>query len=68
MTDNHWTRRQLLHTVPGLGLSFLLPGLELSAASKRGPERPKSLITVWLGGGASQLETWDPHAGSKIGD
>ena len=67
MTHNHWTRRGLLHTIPGLALPFLLPRLDVKAAEKRGPERPKSLITVWLGGGASQLETWDPHAGTKIG-
>ncbi len=27
----------------------------------------KSLIMLWLQGGPSQLETFDPHAGSKIG-
>ena len=27
----------------------------------------KSLIVIWLGGGASQLETWDPHPDTKIG-
>lgn len=62
-----WNRRQFLHTIPGLGLSMLLPGLDLRAARKRGKERPKSLITVWLAGGPSQLETWDPHPGSPIG-
>jgi hypothetical protein len=25
------------------------------------------LITLWLSGGPSQLETWDPHPGTKIG-
>ena len=27
----------------------------------------RSLIVVWLGGGPSQLETWDPHPGRRIG-
>ena len=34
---------------------------------RRGAERPRSLITVWLSGGPSQLETWDPHPGTKTG-
>jgi hypothetical protein len=25
------------------------------------------LITLWMSGGPSQLETWDPHPGTKIG-
>jgi hypothetical protein len=50
-----------------LGLSFALPPLPARAAEMRGRERPKSLITLWLEGGPSQLETWDPHPGSKSG-
>ena len=61
------TRRDVLRFAAGLGVSFVLPGLELRAANRRGVERPKSLITLWLAGGASQLETWDPHPGNRIG-
>ncbi len=50
-----------------LGLSFAVPGLELRAAERRGAERAKSFLTIWLGGGPSQLETWDPHPGTNIG-
>lgn len=60
-------RRDLLKWATGLGLSFAVPGLDLQAASRRGEERPRSLITLWLNGGPSQLETWDPHPGTKIG-
>jgi hypothetical protein len=60
-------RRDALRIAAGLGLSFALPGLDLRAASSRGSERPKSLITLWMGGGPSQLETFDPHPGTKIG-
>ncbi len=28
---------------------------------------PKSLLMIWLQGGPSQLETFDPHAGTQIG-
>jgi hypothetical protein len=61
------SRRDLLRTAGALGLSFLLPPLESRAANERGVRRKKSLVTIWLEGGASQLETWDPHPGKKIG-
>lgn len=60
-------RRDLLKAAFASGLSFALPGLGLRAAEQRGTERLKSLIVVWLGGGPSQLETWDPHPGTMIG-
>lgn len=36
-------------------------------ADRRGAERPSSLITLWMSGGMSQLETWDPHPGTPVG-
>ena len=62
-----FSRRDVLQTFAGLGLSFALPGMDLLAANKRGKERQKSFILLWLAGGPSQLETWDPHPGTKIG-
>jgi hypothetical protein len=56
-----------LRAAAALGLSFLLPPLEARAAKERGIARKKSLITIWLEGGPSQLETWNPHPGTKIG-
>ena len=61
------SRRDALRVSAGLGLSFLMPAIDLKAADKRGPERLKSVIVVWLAGGPSQLETWDPHPGTAIG-
>lgn len=49
------------------GLSFGAGLLPLKAAARRRNERPKSLITLWMNGGMSQLETWDPHPGTRIG-
>jgi len=57
----------LQRTVAGLGLAFALPTLDARAAKRRGSERPTSLITLFLDGGPSQLETWDPHPGTGIG-
>lgn len=61
------TRRNALQAAAGLGLSFLVPALGAKAAQERGPQRQKSLIVLWMAGGPSQLETWDPHAGSETG-
>ena len=60
-------RRSAVLTAAGLGLAFSLPALPARAARRRGPERPRSLVTVWLVGGPSQLETFDPHPGTVIG-
>jgi uncharacterized protein (DUF1501 family) len=61
------SRRDALKLASGLGLSFLLPAMSARAADRRGAERPKSLITLWMAGGPSQFETWDPHPESKNG-
>ena len=61
------TRRQLLQLLSACGVSLALPGMTARAAMRRRDERPKSLITLWMNGGMSQLETWDPHSGTKSG-
>ena len=60
-------RRSLLLAAASLGLSFALPALPARAARRRGVERPRSLLVVWLAGGPSQLETFDPHPGTAAG-
>ena len=60
-------RRNILGSMAALGLSFSLPAMSARAAEKRKTERPKSLITLWMNGGMSQLETWDPHPGGSQG-
>lgn len=61
------SRREALRAAAACGVSFLLPALPATAAEARGRERSKSLITLWLAGGPSQFETWDPHPESKYG-
>ena len=49
------------------GLSWLTPVGQLladQAEKSRGPAQ--SVILLWLGGGPSQLETFDPHPGKNI--
>lgn len=66
-SERHFQRRTLLRGIGG-GL-FLSPlAAVLARAAEAAPaERPKSVIMLWLEGGPSQLETFDPHAGTKIG-
>jgi hypothetical protein len=63
----HLHRRRFLEQAAACGLAFTLPAMDSRAAARRGEERPKSLLVLWLDGGPSQLETWDPHPGSPIG-
>lgn len=65
-TRSHFSRRTLLGA--GAGLAWLTPLSQvLAAASQQEKRRPKSVIVLWMQGGPSQLETWDPHPGKKIG-
>lgn len=60
-------RRQVLQFLSACGVSLAFPAMTARAAARRRDERPKSLITLWMNGGMSQLETWDPHPGTKSG-
>jgi hypothetical protein len=60
-------RRSILKLSGLAGLGWLTPVGELLAAQQeRGREPAKSIILLWLAGGPSQLETFDPHPDSKI--
>jgi uncharacterized protein (DUF1501 family) len=65
----HFDRRTLLQATAAGGLAWLTSVAETLAwqherQGARGPA--KSLILLWLAGGPSQLETFDPHADSSI--
>ncbi|MBL9177572.1 MAG: DUF1501 domain-containing protein [Verrucomicrobiaceae bacterium] len=66
----HLTRRSLLRGTGVAGVSWLTPladllAVEAEQAPKGKPAR--SVILLWLGGAASQLDTFDPHPATKIG-
>lgn len=66
----HWNRRTLLQAAGVVGASWLTPlSRMLAQEAERAPRgKPaKSVIVLWLGGGPSQLETFDPHPGTRIG-
>lgn len=61
------SRRALLRGTGLAGLAWLTPVSQMLAlGAEKSSSRPKSLIVLWLQGGASQLETFDPHSDSPI--
>jgi hypothetical protein len=67
---SHFHRRTLLKAAGLSGLAWLTPVAHLlGRAEEKSPKgKPaKSVIMLWMQGGPSQLETWDPHPGKLIG-
>ena len=74
MMSDLLTRRQALGFGMGGFLGFALGrqeaafgNLSFPALLPRAGGKAKSVIVFWLGGGASQFETWDPKAGRDSG-
>ena len=67
-TSDHVSRRTLLKTAGLAGLAWLTPLSQLLAVEeeKSRGQHARSVIVLWLAGGPSQLETFDPHPGSPI--
>lgn len=67
--SSHWSRRGLLQTLAGGTLLSPVSRLlaEATKSPTSDPARPRSVILLWLQGGPSQLETFDPHPEAKHG-
>jgi len=67
--QHHMSRRTLLGAGGGsLMMSAIAQRLvRADEQQKTDPSRPKSVILLWLQGGPSQLETFDPHPGGIHG-
>lgn len=66
---SHVSRRTLLKTAAAAGMAWLTPLSQwLALADEKSPRgKPaRSVIILWLAGGPSQLETFDPHPASPI--
>src|ERR1700687_4633205 len=58
-------RRDFLRCASLAGLSWLTPvGQLLAEQAQRDRHPAQSIILLWLAGGPSQLETFDPHPGT----
>ncbi|NNE93155.1 MAG: DUF1501 domain-containing protein [Verrucomicrobiales bacterium] len=66
-TSDHFSRRTLLKTAGLSSLSWLTPMADVLATNaEKTPDLAKSIIILWLNGGPSQIDTFDPHPGKKI--
>lgn len=68
----HLSRRSLLKATALVGGASWMTAVaeKLARANETAPrgKSPMSLIVLWLGGGASQLETFDPHYDANVAD
>src|SRR5262245_61328150 len=54
-----WLLQVGLSGLAGLSLPMLLKS-RADAAAQGQPQRPTSVVQIWLSGGPSQIDTWDP--------
>jgi uncharacterized protein (DUF1501 family) len=60
-------RRHFLSGMGAVGLGWLTPlGTALARSAEAQKSPAKSVIVLWMGGGPSQLETFDPKPGTDI--
>jgi hypothetical protein len=65
----HLSRRAMLGWAGAAGLAWLTPFSRMLAREAESAPRgrpARSLILLWMAGGPSQLETFDPHPGKRI--
>lgn len=63
--DHDASRRRFLGGV--LGAGFGLSSFVRPAVARRLEERQKQILVVWMAGGLSQLESWDPKPHTETG-
>lgn len=63
--DHHLARRQFLAGAAGGAVGLGLPGSPATAEKIKGQH--KRVLQVYLQGGVSQLESWDPKPGTEFG-
>lgn len=65
--DHQFSRRQILGGLGGaLGVGAL-GGLASAVAGEKMRKKEKQVIFIWLDGGISQLESWDPKPNTRFG-
>lgn len=70
-SSDHLSRRTLLKLAGASGLAWLTPLAQLLARAEETAPRGKparSIVVLWMAGGPSQLDTFDPHPVSKASD
>src|SRR5712671_2078763 len=66
--EHTFSRRRFLAGAAAGGLGLLgFSGMVTPAVAQQLQRAQKRVLVVWLSGGASQLETWDPKPGTNTG-
>src|SRR4051812_21455133 len=66
--EHTFSRRQFLAGTAAGGLGLLgFNGMVTPAAAQQLQRAQKRVLVIWLSGGVSQLETWDPKPGTNTG-
>lgn len=64
--ESHQIHRRLMLQSAAGGLMFTSLATGLARAAESSKQRPKSVIVLWLQGGPSQLDTFDPKPKTKL--
>ncbi|HEV7223113.1 MAG TPA: DUF1501 domain-containing protein [Pirellulales bacterium] len=65
--EHHLSRRRLLGVAAGTATSLGLGAVARPAWAAELQRRQKQVLFIWIDGGISQLESWDPKPGSPFG-
>lgn len=65
--DHRMSRRQWLGSVATGAAAMSLGGLTTAAVAEQAKKNNKQVLFVWLDGGISQLESWDPKPNTQFG-
>lgn len=65
--EHSLSRRQWIGSVAGMAGAAALGGLVQPALAKELKQKHKQVLFIWLDGGISQLESWDPKPNTEFG-
>ena len=63
--EHNWSRRRVLGTLAGTALG--IGAAKASETAHRFATSDKQILFIWLDGGMSQLESWDPKPNTEFG-
>lgn len=67
-SEHEVSRRRVLGSMAGAGLGLgAMGGLVQPAVGEQLKKKEKQILLLWLDGGMSQLETWDPKPSTQFG-
>ena len=67
IADHTLSRRRMLGTLAGAAGGLACGGLLQPTFAEELKKSDKQMLLMWLDGGMSQLESWDPKPGTQFG-